>query len=73
MAHGLPGEPGADATPRVVTTDVRFAEMAASFQDMERRAKHYDALREALEFIEATSNQPRIYKRAQAALDASSK
>lgn len=44
MAHGLPGEPGADAP----TSWPAMEEALRYRKEIERRAKHHDALVEAL-------------------------
>ena len=82
MGHRLPGDPGADAAPPSKFNPVHWRTKAVQQAELERRAKHYDALREALEqaipWLDPTErdlaevHRPKreAYVQARAALDA---
>ena len=65
MAHGAPGEPGADAEPWSPELN------AADYRETLRKAKHHDALVEALErYVESDGYEDEIKEQGRAALDA---
>ena len=74
MAHGLPGEPGADGPP---TPWPAMEEAMKYRQEIERRAKHFDALVEALEALLTGPPLEGLFggrvDKARAALDAAKK
>ena len=60
MAHGLPGEPGADADPWSPELN------AADYRETLRRAEHYDALAESHDaLIEALEKYQAAHGRAE--------